>query len=292
MLVVPNKLYDESFVEVLYRDKHFAVLKKHIYQPVLNRQSYVAMHAVSFVLNGEQRIAENDTQVLCIKSGEIGFVKKGIYTVTDLFSGKNGFQSYHLYFDDELLNDVLQLFPKPNQKRAFQPCLKIPSSFAISQYFNSIRHLAHSLEQCGKQLFRIKLMEFLALTIAENEDQNILAQLRSFTYQTPQNLRAFMSENFEKPFSVEDYAYLTGRSLSSFRREFKAKFGISPRKWVTQERLKKAKEILLKDKKSVADTAYLVGYENVSHFISAFKKFYGYTPNQIRNSTDSDLLLQ
>ena len=103
MLVVPNRLYNESFVKVLFQNKHFAVLKKHISQPVLNRQSYVAMHAISAVVIGEQRIAENGRQTLSIQSGEIGFIKKGIYTVTDLLSGRKGFKSILLYFDDELL---------------------------------------------------------------------------------------------------------------------------------------------------------------------------------------------
>lgn len=289
MLVVPHRLYDEPFVEILYRSKHFAVLKKHINQPVLNRQSYVAMHAISVVIAGKQRIVGKDEQVLSIQKGEVGFVKKGIYTVTDLLSSSTGFQSYLMYFDDELLGDVLQLFSVSSQKHTFPPYFKIPSSIAIQHYFNSMKHLTGSLEQSGNQLFRIKLMEFLALTIAENEDRNVLARLNNFTYQTPKNLRSFMSENFDKPFSVEDYAYLTGRSLSSFRREFKAKFGLSPRKWITQERMKKAKEILLKEQKSVSETAYKVGYENVSHFISAFKKIYGHTPKQVF-STDKKLL--
>lgn len=292
MLVVPNRLYAESFVEVLFRNKHFAVLKKFISQPVLNRQSYVAMHAISAVVIGEQRIAENGRQTLSIQHGEIGFIKKGIYTVTDLLSGKKGFKSILLYFDDELLQDVLQLFPKPNQKPTSQPCFKIPSSSSTEQYFHSLQNITQSLSRPGKQLFRIKLMEFLALAIAENRNHSVLTQLHNFTHQVPQNLRAFMSENFDKPFTVEDYAYLTGRSLSSFRREFKVKFGQSPRKWITQERMKKAKEILLKGQNSVTDTAYSVGYENVSHFITAFKKFYGHTPKQILKANDSNFLLQ
>ena len=37
-----------------------------------------------------------------------------------------------------------------------------------------------------------------------------------------------MERNFDKPLTIEDYAYLTGRSESTFRREFKIKYGVYP----------------------------------------------------------------
>ena len=40
-----------------------------------------------------------------------------------------------------------------------------------------------------------------------------------------------MEKNFDKPLKIEDYAYLTGRSLSTFRRDFKSYFEITPQKW-------------------------------------------------------------
>ncbi|MFK7905201.1 MAG: helix-turn-helix domain-containing protein, partial [Chitinophagales bacterium] len=157
----------------------------------------------------------------------------------------------------------------------------IPCSPAILQYLTSLQYLSQVVKKENSQVFKVKIMEFLTLAIAENEHLNVLTQLKHFTqHQSPQNLGVFMSENFDKPLTIADYAYLTGRSLSTFRREFKAKFGVSPHKWISQERMKKAKEMLEKGNQSVADIAYHVGYENVSHFISAFKKYHGHTPKQ------------
>jgi AraC family transcriptional regulator len=39
-----------------------------------------------------------------------------------------------------------------------------------------------------------------------------------------------------------------------------------------------AKVLLTEKKKSVTETAYIMGYENVSHFSSTFKKFFGLLP--------------
>ncbi len=281
MIIFPYRLYKESFVEVLHQSKHFSILRKQLKQALINRQSYVAMHAVSIVMTGEQRIVDNSGQITHIKQGEIGFIKKGIYTVTDILSGQNGFQSYHLYFENQLLNEVLSLYKSPPQNLPSKSSFNIPCSPVILQYLDSLQYLSQVIKKTNNQIFKVKIMEFLTLAIAENENFKPLSRLKHFTqYQNPQNLGVFMSENFDKPLTVADYAYLTGRSLSTFRREFKAKFGLPPHKWITQKRMEKAKEILEKGNQSVSEAAYHVGYENVSHFISGFKKHYGYTPKQ------------
>lgn len=94
-----------------------------------------------------------------------------------------------------------------------------------------------------------------------------------------------MEIHYDKPLTVEDYAYLTGRSESTFRREFKARFGIPPRQWIIRKRLEKAYELLESTNWEVAQVAEAVGYDNVSHFISAFKKEYQRTPRQKSLST-------
>ena len=48
-----------------------------------------------------------------------------------------------------------------------------------------------------------------------------------------------MQKNFDKPLKIEDYAYLTGRSVSTFRRDFKASFSMTPQQWIKEQRLDK-----------------------------------------------------
>ena len=89
-----------------------------------------------------------------------------------------------------------------------------------------------------------------------------------------------MESHFDKPLNVEDYAYLTGRSLSAFQRDFKDQYQLPPKQWLIQKRLEKAHQLLATQDHSVTDVAYEVGYENISHFIKAFKKKYLLSPKQ------------
>lgn len=89
-----------------------------------------------------------------------------------------------------------------------------------------------------------------------------------------------MLANYSKPLSIEDYAYLSGRSLSTFRRDFVNQFGVSPKQWLIEKRLDRAHELLSANHTSVSHVALEVGYENISHFIKAFHKRYAISPKQ------------
>jgi AraC-like DNA-binding protein len=78
--------------------------------------------------------------------------------------------------------------------------------------------------------------------------------------------------------SISDIAEEVGMSLSNFSQKFKLVTNFTPKEYMTRIRLQKSK-LHLKSM-SVTNTAYEVGYDNISHFIRLFKKEYGVTPKQ------------
>ncbi|WP_075533562.1 helix-turn-helix domain-containing protein [Moritella viscosa] len=92
-----------------------------------------------------------------------------------------------------------------------------------------------------------------------------------------------MLENYNKNLTVSDFANLSGRSLSTFNRDFKRKYGESPKQWLITKKMTKANS-LLANGSNVTSCALEVGYSNVSHFIRAYKAIYGKTPKEIKNN--------
>ena len=76
-------------------------------------------------------------------------------------------------------------------------------------------------------------------------------------------------------------------NASYLSRLFKAKCGKTFSKYLIEYRLEKSRELLEKTILKVSDIAAHVGYNDVSHYIQSFRKVYGVTPEQYRNSWKS-----
>src|ERR1700744_5419695 len=95
------------------------------------------------------------------------------------------------------------------------------------------------------------------------------------------DLEAFMNKNFHFNVQLNRFAYLTGRSLATFKRDFEKIFHITPSRWLLQKRLQEA-HYLIKEKGKTATDVYLdLGFEDLSHFSFAFKKAFGVAPSRL-----------
>lgn len=88
----------------------------------------------------------------------------------------------------------------------------------------------------------------------------------------------YMNDNYMQPISIHELSYDLNMSESNFCQYFKRITNMTPNEYLTNIKLKEAKSLLLQA--SVTEVAYSLGYENISYFISLFKKKYGITPKQ------------
>ena len=110
-------------------------------------------------------------------------------------------------------------------------------------------------------------------------DKRFYPALFDFTEPWKIDILDYMEENYMFDLSVEEIAGFTGRSLASFKRDFKKISLLSPQKWLIEKRLKVARDIIQNENKRVSDVYLEVGFKNLSHFSSAFKKQFGYAPS-------------
>lgn len=80
--------------------------------------------------------------------------------------------------------------------------------------------------------------------------------------------------------SLQEIAREVNMSPSNFSLQFKTITNLTPSEYLTQIKLKKAKQCL--HTLSVTETAYELGYQNISHFIKLFKAQHGMTPKQFQ----------
>lgn len=81
--------------------------------------------------------------------------------------------------------------------------------------------------------------------------------------------------------SLLELSEQVGLSEFKLKEGFKKVYGEPLHQYLIQHKMKKAHELLLKGQMKVKQIAIELGYNNPSHFISAFKKRYGKTPKQL-----------
>ena len=88
-----------------------------------------------------------------------------------------------------------------------------------------------------------------------------------------------MNENYMYDLSLEELANYTGRSLTTFKRDFKKVSSETPQKWIIRKRLEVAHEMIVVQGKKVKDVIMDVGFKNMSHFSKIYKETYGTAPS-------------
>lgn len=282
MLLIPQILFEQPQVETILRDGNVCILSKTLTEPVVKRAGYISNHVISIVLAGRQEIRPLDAEApISIPAGEAVCIPRGMYYVSDFLPQKGAFKSLLFYFDDALIQKFLANSKVSAVSRAAVPDhLKFGVVPSLSIFADSLLAIYQSNQLSNTHFLHLKILEVLYLLNSLVKEQDFANFLFRLTLPKKRNIKAFMAENFQKPLKIEDYAYLTGRSPSTFRRDFKAFFDSTPQKWLKEKRLEKA--LLLLDKKamSVSELALAVGYENTSYFIKEFKGKVGLSPKQ------------
>lgn len=92
--------------------------------------------------------------------------------------------------------------------------------------------------------------------------------------------KKYISDHYDQPVTLADVAGQIGVSTQYFSKIFKEETGYNFVNWLNTVRIKKASEIMLSKQTTIAETAYMVGYNDPNYFSRAFKKYTGMTPSQ------------
>lgn len=88
--------------------------------------------------------------------------------------------------------------------------------------------------------------------------------------------------NFDQPCSLQSLAELVGLSRFHFVRTFGAVVGQSPNQYLINTRMRSAADRLITTKTPIAQIAFDVGFNDISHFYACFRDAFGCTPRQWR----------
>jgi AraC-like DNA-binding protein len=86
-------------------------------------------------------------------------------------------------------------------------------------------------------------------------------------------------KSYDREHTIADLARSVGMSTFHFTRVFAALAGHPPHRFLSQVRLREARA-MLRGGRSVTETCFACGFNNLSHFSRSFAKRYGVSPSQ------------
>lgn len=256
------------------------IIHKETRQQDLDNQRLLSAHALTVVRKGGLMVHTDEGIPTKVSSGQMVLLPKGLYAITDLIPENEVFEAVVFFFDDDLIEAYLGArgLDEVEVHSERRPTL-FSASISLSTYIDQLLSLYGNV-QADISLVRIKLLEALYLIDSKDPEGWFTEKLHELMAKPQKQLKCFMQDHFDKPLDVEDYAALTGRSISTFRREFHRQFGGAPKQWLIEQRMEKARAMLEQGNISVSLVAEQAGYLDLPHFIKSFQKHFALSPKQ------------
>jgi AraC family transcriptional regulator len=142
----------------------------------------------------------------------------------------------------------------------------------------------------GSRLLAESLAGSLAARIVRNHTGH--SPNRDFVRRSNQGLdrrrltrvKEYIEANLEGDLTIAQLAKVASLSRFHFARAFKAAVGKSPHRYVSGQRLDRAKELLLRGEESLLDIAIALNFSSQANFTRAFHQSTGMTPGKYRRS--------
>lgn len=240
-----------------------------------SRESTLSQHAVVHVFAGELRIVHANEEGIFTAGDTVLIPRNQLGRMYKTPSHDGPFRSVSILFPEDMLRKYYAIHPVSAQPWiAHIPISRHP---LLQSLFNSLEpYFNLHNDELPPDITDMKIQE--ALTILDTCNKQISQVLGYFEEPGKIDLADFMEQNYMYNLPLEKFGYLTGRSLSTFKKDFKKVFKVTPGRWLTRKRLELAHYQIFEKKKKPSDVYVDVGFENLSHFSYAFKKEFGYNP--------------
>ena len=223
--------------------------------------------------------------VWTIEAGNTLFVKKGSAIITQDFDDDFCMLGFFLPDDliQESLSEIVHKTPvfKGDQVHQFTATVLKQSSY-LDGFFQSMLAYFRGKEQPPESIIKLKIKELLINIIYNCEDNLLLSYIKMLTDNKHPSLTHIMESNFCYNLKMEEFAKMSHRSLSTFKRDFHNHYNMTPGKWLLSKRLDYAASLLLNNFSNISQIAFESGFEDVSHFSRAFKEKFSLTPSEYR----------
>lgn len=245
-------------------------------------EQFVPEHTLSYQIAGSLTFNDGSGTEYTPSNNSFRFLRRNQLMKFLKQPPKNGdYQSVSIYLDQQTLkNYSLEYGVVGKHTIDSVKILDLKKSKLWLGFIDSLRTYQEMGGLESQELMRLKLKEAITLLLITNPELKDI--LFDFTDPHKIDLEAFMNKNYHFNVKLKRFAYLTGRSLATFKRDFEHIFNNSPGRWLQQKRLQQAYYLITQKGKTASDIYLDLGFEDLSHFSFLFKKQYGIPPSKLK----------
>ena len=270
----------DDFNSVEEQDKPIIIRSYQAPTSSANNKSIIHQNMVDIIIAGRKTIIDA-YNITALEAGEIMILAKGSSLISQAVPKQGLFHNLVIYFTNEVLADFWIKYSTEDNRtsKKQQPFVTYHQDAFINNYVKSVLLLLRSPSKFSGQLKQLKLEELLLYLLYTHPEK-----LRSLSVIINDNedmwFRKAAESHITTPISVDELAFLCNTSTSTFKRKFLKIYGTSPQRWLTQQKVQLAANLLRQPQERSGSVYEKVGYTNQSSFILAFKKEYGITPKE------------
>lgn len=268
--VVIYNYMDTFYCCEVYRDKYC--------------EEMVTEHMLVYLCSGELDLLGPGKRQYHLVKGQSFFLPRNHKMVKVKHPSKSGepFKGLFLQLKTPFLRKMKGEVTFPENVRRLKPeatpYILLPEHPFLKGFFRSLESYFDAQQYPSEALMENKEREAV-LTLLEVKPE-VVSLLFDFAEPFKIDLKSYMNSNFRSDLDLCDFAHYTGRSLSAFKKDFEQEFHLSPGRWLTRRRLQEARRLMEEGEKPL-DVYMEVGFKNLSHFSTAFKREYGFPPSAL-----------
>lgn len=139
----------------------------------------------------------------------------------------------------------------------------------------------------GKILELISHVRFYADRDADEQSNPASLCLTAEDHEKMWQAKLVLDNNLENPPSIIELARQVGVNEFKLKHGFRKVHGITPYKYLAEQRLEVARQLLYERQMNVTEAAFAVGYSSLSHFAKIFRSKFGVNPHEYMASSES-----
>ena len=159
---------------------------------------------------------------------------------------------------------------------------KVVANELIDKYINNLFIYFQNPELIDEELAVLKLKELILILLKSEKYESVHQFLSDIFSPHTLQFKSIIENNLFSNISIEELAFISNKSLSSFKREFKKVYNETPARYVKKMRLEHASGLLISGSESISGIAYESGFVDVTTFSANFQDYFGTSPSNFR----------